>query len=74
VSLSAEAKAGQPLPFIFQLSAKLLSEIKGSNTYKRTVRENLQQGFSKLQANTNALLQDAYEQLATKREGYKGFL
>lgn len=74
VSLSAQAQAGQPLPFIFQLSAKLLSEIKGSNTYKRTVRENLQQGFSKLQDNTNALLKDAYEQLATKREGYKGFL
>ena len=74
VSLSTEAGAGQQLPFIFQLSAKLLSEIKGSDTYKRTVRESLQQGFSKLQANTNALLQDAYQQLAIKRPGYKGFL
>ncbi len=74
VSLTAEAEAGQPLPFIFKLAVKLLSEIKGSNAYKRTVRENLQQGFSRLRDNTNALLKDAYHQLRTRRPHCKGFL
>ena len=59
VSLGAQAEAGQQFPFIFKLAVKLLSEIKGSDTYKRTVRENLEQGFSRLKDNTNALLKDA---------------
>ncbi|WP_027269286.1 AAA family ATPase [Leptolyngbya sp. PCC 6406] len=74
VSLGAEAEAGQQFPFIFKLAVKLLSEIKGSDSYKRTVRENLQQGFSRLRDNTNALLKDAYSQLTTKKPNCKGFL
>lgn len=74
VSLGAQAEAGQQFPFIFKLAVKLLSEIKGSDTYKRTVRENLQQGFSRLRDNTNALLKDAYQQLKVKQPNCKGFL
>jgi energy-coupling factor transporter ATP-binding protein EcfA2 len=74
VSLGAEAEAGYQFPFIFKAAVKLLSEIKGSKTDKVTIRENLKQGFSKLQDNTNELLKDAFAQLLTKRPNYQGFL
>jgi energy-coupling factor transporter ATP-binding protein EcfA2 len=74
VSLSGEAEAGQQFPFVFKLMVKLLAQIKGSDTYKRVVRENLQQGFSRLQDNTNALLKDAFEKLREKVPNTKGFL
>ncbi|MDJ0708202.1 MAG: ATP-binding protein [Leptolyngbyaceae cyanobacterium MO_188.B28] len=74
VSLSASAEAGQPYPFVFKLMVKLLSQIKGSDTYKRTIREDLQQGFSRLQENTNNLLKDAYAKLREKKPNCKGFL
>lgn len=74
VSLGTEAEVGVQVPLIGRLAAKLLSQIKGSDTYKRKVRENLQQSFSQLQANTNALLKDATEKIITKRPNCKGFL
>jgi energy-coupling factor transporter ATP-binding protein EcfA2 len=53
VSVSGEAEAGQQFPFVFKLMVKLLSQIRGSEAYKKTIREDLQQGFSRLQENTN---------------------
>jgi len=74
ISLSTEAEAGYQFPFIAKLMAKLLAQIKGSETYKRKVRENLQQSFSRLQQNTNALLRDAFAKLCEKKPNTKGFL
>ncbi|MEO0533767.1 MAG: ATP-binding protein [Cyanobacteria bacterium P01_A01_bin.123] len=74
VSVSGEVEAGQQFPFVFKLMVKLLSQIKGSDTYKRTIREDLQQGFSRLQENTNNLLKDAYAKLREKKPNCKGFL
>jgi hypothetical protein len=67
-------EAGQQFPFVFKLMVKLLSQIRGSEAYKKTIREDLQQGFSRLQENTNHLLQDAYAKLREKRPNCKGFL
>ena len=74
VSVSGEMEAGQQFPFVFKLMVKLLSQIKGSEAYKKTIREDLQQGFSRLQENTNKLLRDAYAKLREKRPNCKGFL
>lgn len=74
VSVSGEASAGQQFPFVFKLMVKLLAQIRGSEAYKKTIREDLQQGFSRLQENTNHLLKDAYDKLREKKPNCKGFL
>jgi len=75
-SLEAEASAGAEIPFISKLTAKLLGQIKGSSQQKKVVRETLQRNLSRLQADINLLLKDAFEKLRRKHPNryQKGFL
>jgi hypothetical protein len=75
-STAVEGKVGvsSGLPNLFAMSVNLLAQIKGSEKHKKLVRESLQQGFARLQENTNALLADAFEKLKEKQPNTKGFL
>ena len=75
VSLETEAEAGVEVPFLAKLVVKLLAQIKGSHTQRKTVRTTLQQDIGRLKADMNALLLDAFEKLRVAYPQYpKGFL
>lgn len=75
VTLETKAQAGVEVPFLSKLVAKLLAQIKGSHTQRKTVRHQLQQDIGRLKTDMNAVLLDAFTKL---REAYpqypKGFL
>ena len=72
VSLTGEASLGADAPFIAKLLVKLLAQIKGSDKQKTTIRQTLQKDISRLKADINLLLADAYKKI--KRQYEKGFL
>ncbi len=75
ISIQVEAEAGLKIPFISKLLAKLLAQIKGSKKQKETIRQTLQKDISRLQADINLLLADAFVKLKQKEPQYeKGFL
>ena len=75
ISVQVEADAGFQIPFISKLLAKLLAQIRGSQKQKKTIRQTLQKDISRLQADINLLLADAFNKLAQKEPQYeKGFL
>lgn len=76
VSIETTAEVGLEIPFISKLLAKLLAQIKGSNTQKRKIREVLQQDVGRLKADINGLLRDAFEKLKERnpKQYQKGFL
>lgn len=74
VSVEGKAGVGGGIPNLLAMSVNLLAQIKGSEKHKKLIRESLQQGFARLQANTNALLADAFEKLKEKQPNTKGFL
>ncbi|WP_052050253.1 AAA family ATPase [Leptolyngbya sp. KIOST-1] len=74
VSVESKAGVGGGIPNLLTMSVNLLAQIKGSEKRKRLIRESLQQGFSRLQEHTNALLADAFEKLKQKQPNTKGFL
>ncbi|MEL6440335.1 MAG: P-loop NTPase fold protein [Cyanobacteria bacterium J06621_8] len=75
ISSQVTAKAGFEIPFISKLSATLLARIKGSQKQKQTIRQTLQKDISRLQADINLLLADAFSKLEQQEPQYeKGFL
>ena len=50
-------------PFIAKLMVKLLAQIKGSDKQKTTIRQTLEKDISRLKADINLLLDDAYGKL-----------
>lgn len=72
VSIQGEASLGSNAPFIAKLLVKLLAQIKGGEKQKTVIRQALQQDISRLKADVNLLLRDAYQKI---RHLYpKGFL
>lgn len=72
ISVEGEATLGSEAPFLAKLMIKLLAQIKGSDTRKTTIRKTLQRDISRLRADVNLLLDDAYRKI---RGTYpKGFL
>lgn len=73
--MQIDAEAGFQVPFISKLLAKLLAQIRGSQKQKQVIRQNLQKDISRLQADINLLLDDAFNKLQKKAPQYKkGFL
>jgi energy-coupling factor transporter ATP-binding protein EcfA2 len=72
VSVEAEASLGANAPFIAKLLVKLLAQIKGADRQKTVIRQTLQRDISRLKADINLLLRDAY--LKIKQYYPKGFL
>jgi hypothetical protein len=72
VSLEGEASLGGNAPFIAKLLVKLLAQVKGADKQKTVIRQTLQRDISRLKADINLLLEDAF---AKVKEHYpKGFL
>jgi hypothetical protein len=72
VSLEGEVSLGANAPFLAKLLVKLLAQIKGADKRKTTIRQTLQRDISRLKADINLLLADAYNKV---KETYpKGFL
>ncbi|HYX15485.1 MAG TPA: P-loop NTPase fold protein, partial [Nostoc sp.] len=74
VSIEGEATLKPEAPFIAKLMVKLLAQIKGSDKQKTTIRQTLQKDLSRLKADINLLLGDAYVKLRKKFPEYKGLL
>jgi energy-coupling factor transporter ATP-binding protein EcfA2 len=72
ISLEGEVTLGPEAPFLAKLLVKLLAQIKGSDTRKTTIRQTLQRDISRLKADLNLLLNDAYKKI--KATYPKGFL
>ncbi len=72
VSISGEATLGPEAPFIAKLLVKLLAQIKGADKRKTVIRQVLQRDISRLKADVNLLLRDAYKKIQGKYP--KGFL
>jgi hypothetical protein len=72
ISLEGEATLGPDAPFLAKLLVKLLAQIKGSDTRKTTIHQTLQRDISRLKADLNLLLNDAYKKIKAKYP--KGFL
>jgi energy-coupling factor transporter ATP-binding protein EcfA2 len=72
VSIEGEVSLGGDAPFIAKLLVKLLAQIKGADKRKTVIRQILQRDISRLKADINLLLQDAYRKV---KDLYpKGFL
>ncbi|MDJ0507093.1 MAG: AAA family ATPase [Nostocales cyanobacterium LE14-WE12] len=74
VSVESEASLEGGAPFIAKLMVKLLAQIKGSDKQKTTIRQTLEKDISRLKADINLLLRDAYVKLQKKYPDYKGLL
>ncbi|MBD2385875.1 P-loop NTPase fold protein [Cylindrospermum sp. FACHB-282] len=74
VSIEGEATLQPEAPFIAKLMVKLLAQIKGSHKQKTTIRQTLEKDLSRLKADINLLLGDAYVKLRNKFPDYKGLL
>ncbi|MEH1904742.1 MAG: P-loop NTPase fold protein [Nostoc sp.] len=74
VSIEGEATLKPEAPFIGKLMVKLLAQIKGSDKQKTTIRQTLEKDLSRLKADINLLLGDAFVKLRKKFPQYKGLL
>ncbi|MHC5821918.1 MAG: hypothetical protein ACYT04_40155 [Nostoc sp.] len=74
VSIEGEATLKPEAPFIAKLMVKLLAQIKGSDKQKTTIRQTLEKDLSRLKADINLLLGNAYVKLREKFPQYKGLL
>ncbi|WP_427156952.1 P-loop NTPase fold protein [Aliinostoc sp. HNIBRCY26] len=74
VSIEGEATLQPQAPFIAKLMVKLLAQIKGSDKQKTTIRQTLEKDLSRLKADINLLLGDAYVKLRQKFPQFKGLL
>ncbi|MGF2038530.1 MAG: P-loop NTPase fold protein [Nostoc sp. CmiVER01] len=74
VSIQGEATLKPEAPFIAKLMVKLLAQIKGSDKQKTTIRQTLEKDLSRLKADINLLLGDAYVKLRKKFPECKGLL
>lgn len=72
INVQAEASLKGEAPFLAKIMVKLLAQIRGADTRRTLIRQTLQQDISRLKADTNLLLRDAYQKV---KEYYpKGFL
>lgn len=72
VSLAGELSVRGQAPFLAKLLVKLLAQIKGAEKQKTVIRQTLQRDISRLKAEINLLLRDAYGKI---QHSYpKGFL
>ena len=72
INAQAEASLQGEAPFLAKIMVKLLAQIRGADTRRTLIRQTLQQDISRLKADTNLLLRDAYQKV---RPYYpKGFL
>ncbi len=72
INAQAEASLKGEAPFLAKIMVKLLAQIRGADTRRTLIRQTLQQDISRLKADTNLLLRDAYQKV---RKYYpKGFL
>ncbi|MBD2570401.1 P-loop NTPase fold protein [Anabaena lutea] len=74
ISVESEASLEGGAPFIAKLMVKLLAQIKGSDKQKTTIRQTLEKDISRLKADINLLLDDAYVKLRKNYPDYKGLL
>ncbi|MEH2013210.1 P-loop NTPase fold protein [Nostoc sp.] len=74
VSIEGEATLKPEAPFIAKLMVKLLAQIKGSDKQKTTIRQTLEKDLSRLKADINLLLGDAFVKLRKKLPQCKGLL
>jgi len=74
ISIEGEATLKPEAPFIAKLMVKLLAQIKGSDKQKTTIRQTLEKDLSRLKADINLLLADAYVKLRSKFPQCKGLL
>ncbi|MEH1910080.1 P-loop NTPase fold protein [Nostoc sp.] len=74
VSIEGEVTLKAEAPFIAKLIVKLLTQIKGSDKQKTTIRQTLEKDLSRLKADINLLLGNAYVKLREKFPQYKGLL
>ncbi|MBW4472797.1 MAG: ATP-binding protein [Stenomitos rutilans HA7619-LM2] len=72
INVQAEASLAGGAPLIAKLLVKLLAQIKGSDKRKTVIRQVLQQDISRLKADVNLLLRDAYQKIKDRYP--KGFL
>lgn len=72
INVSAEASLQGGAPFIAKLLVKLMAQIKGGDKRKTVIRQTLQRDISRLKADVNLLLRDAYKKIKAKYP--KGFL
>lgn len=72
VSVEGEASLGAAAPFLAKLLVKLLAQIKGTDKQKTLIRQILQRDISRLKADINLLLRDAYQKIRSQYP--KGFL
>jgi energy-coupling factor transporter ATP-binding protein EcfA2 len=72
VSVTGEVTLGAEAPFLAKLLVKLLAQIKGAEKTKMVIRQTLQRDISRLKADINLLLRDAYKKIKEKYP--KGFL
>ena len=72
INAQAEASLKGEAPFLAKIMVKLLAQIRGADTRRTLIRQTLQQDISRLKADTNLLLRDAYQKV--KAYYPKGFL
>ena len=74
VNVEAEATLGSEAPFLAKFLVKILAQIRGSTTYKKRIRQILDQEVSRMKADINLLLEDGCDKLLKKFPEKKGFL
>ena len=72
INAQAEVSLKGEAPFLAKIIVKLLAQIRGADTRRTLIRQTLQQDISRLKADTNLLLRDAYQKV--KQFYPKGFL
>ena len=74
VSVTGEVSLGKNAPFLAKLMVKLLAQIKGASQKKKTIRQTLEQDFSRLKADVNLFLDDSLKRLQEQDPSCKGIL
>lgn len=74
VNVEAEASLGSEAPLLAKFLFKVMAQIKGGSSQKRTIRETLKQEFSRLKTDTNLILSDGEKKLRQKFPDKKGIL
>lgn len=72
IGVSASIEGGTEIPFLAKLWTKLLSQIRGSHTQRKIIRETLEKSVSSLKTKINRLLDDGTGKLS--QEYPKGLL
>ncbi|NER78396.1 MAG: ATP-binding protein [Leptolyngbya sp. SIO1D8] len=74
VNVNAEASLGSEAPFLAKFLVKVMAQIKGGSTDKRTIRQTFTREVSRLRTDINLLLQDGAAKIREQHPEKKGFL